>query len=459
MNDTIAAVSTAYGRGGIAVIRISGERAIETAGKMFVPAGSKKLSETVPNGCVYGRILLDGEPIDDGMCTVFRAPHSFTGEDVAEISCHGGILITEKVLRAAFMAGARPAEAGEFTRRAFLSGKLSLSQAEAIGMIIDAETDAQLTLASSQQRGVFRKKADDLYEALKQIVTSVYAAVDFPEEDLAELSSDEIRERLTHIQKELLLLEDSWEMSRAVMEGIPTVIAGKPNTGKSSLLNALLGRERAIVTEVAGTTRDTLEETVACGRVLLRLVDTAGIHATVDMVEKLGVERSLKAIDDSELVLAVFDGTKELEDEDFDLIARLKDKGKKVIALINKCDCPAKIKESDLTGKLDFAAVLSFSAKNGEGLDRLKNAVENLYRAGSIDYNGRAALLNARQHASVSQARIYVERALDALQSGVTPDTAGFDLEAALSELAELDGRRITEEIVDDIFHRFCVGK
>lgn len=463
MTNTIAAISTAFGRGGIAVIRISGDKAIDVAEAVFRPSSGKKLSDTASNYCVYGNILKGGQKIDDGMCTVFRAPHSYTGEDTAEICCHGGIILTEKVLEAAFEAGARQADAGEFTKRAFINGKLTLSQAEAVGMLIDAENEEQLSLASSHQNGVLKKKSDELYEKLKMVVTGVYANVDFPDEDLSELSEKQVLDELNIISRDLSALKDSYRVGRAVCEGIKTVLVGRPNTGKSSLLNRLVGRERAIVTDVAGTTRDTIEETVQCGRIILRLCDTAGIRETDDVVERIGVERSLNALGEAELVLAVFDLSSELDGEDRELIEKLKTVKATKIAVFNKSDLSKKldtetVKESGLFTR--FVTVnASFSDNKQNGVDELKDFICSLYIEGAVDYSTTAVITNARQNSAVTRALQYVDNAREALRLGMTSDTAGFDLEAALTELSELDGRRVTEEIVASIFHRFCIGK
>lgn len=462
INDTIAAVSTAYGRGGVAVIRISGEDAHKIADMMFRPASGKKITDSEPNKCVYGDIIKGGTRIDDGMCTLFSAPHSYTGEDVVEISCHGGIIVTEKVLEAAFECGARQAGAGEFTRRAFINGKLSLSQAEAVGMLIDAESEEQMWLASSHEKGTMTRRVDSLYEKLKTIVTGVYANVDFPDEDLAELSESEVLEELYAIEKELSELKSSYRVGKAVCEGIKTVIVGKPNTGKSSLLNRLLGRERAIVTDIAGTTRDTIEESIVCGRVMLRLCDTAGIRESNDAVERIGVERSLKMMEEAELILAVFDLSRKMDSEDEDIIKKLDAVECPKIAVLNKSDIASEFDKDGLS-KYGFTHTVEISAaaenENASGVGKLKEIIEKLYIDGEIDYNSYAVITNARQNASVTRALDYVKNAIGTLKGGDTSDMAGFDLEAALSELSELDGRRVTEEIVDGIFHRFCVGK
>ena len=457
MNNTIAAISTAWGRGGIAVIRISGDDAFRIASEMFRPASGKPIEACGVGRAVYGAILKSGRQIDDGICTLFRAPHSYTGEDTAEISCHGGILLTERVLESAFECGAVQASAGEFTKRAFVNGKISLSQAEAVGMLIDAATDEALSLAAAQERGLFRAKADALYERLKSIVTSVYAGVDFPDEDLALLSASEIKDGLKWLEGELETMCGSWRAVRAVTDGIRTLIVGKPNTGKSSLLNRLVGRERAIVTDIAGTTRDTVEETVKLGKVLLRLCDTAGIRETEDEVERIGVKRTLDELSRAELIFAVFDLSRESDAGDIELIERLKPIGAVKIAILNKSDEDAG--RFDVRLLSDFTHIVTISAKTGEGIDELTSLTERLFEVGELDYDSGAMLLNARQNASASRALGFIRAALESLESGVSADMAGLDIEAALSELGELDGRQVTEDIVDGIFHSFCVGK
>lgn len=463
MNDTVAAVSTPYGRGGIAVIRISGHEAIDVAKKMFFPKSGVSVCDIKASHAVYGDIYKSGEKIDDGLLTVFYAPHSYTGEDTVEISCHGGIIVTEKVLEAAFECGAVPAPAGEFTKRAFINGKLSLSQAEAVGMIIDAQSEEQLALASSHERGAIKRKTDELYEKLKTLVTWVYANVDFPDEDLAELSDDDFLKELQTVEAELDYLKNSYKCGRAVFEGIKTVIVGKPNTGKSSLLNRLVGRNRAIITEIPGTTRDVIEETVSFGRIMLRLHDTAGIRESQDVVEKIGVERSIKLISECELALVVFDASCPIDDEDKEVIEKLRGQKCLKIALLNKSDLPRVLKKEKLESLNIFSKVVEISAASDDmksnGIDNLRNIVNLAFVEGEIDYNSTAVLTTVRQNASVTKALEYVRGALSAFKKGVSSDTVGFDLEGALSELSELDGRKVSEEIVDGIFHRFCVGK
>ena len=457
MNDIIAAISTPMGRGGVAVIRISGDGALDVGDKLFRPKSGRRVSELDGGRAVYGSIIKDGREIDDGIATVFRAPRSYTGEDIVEVSCHGGILITEKVLEAALEAGARQATAGEFTRRAFVNGKLTLQRAEAIGMLIDAENDEVLSLASRRQSELFDRAARQLYEDVKEILTGIFAECDFPDEDLSGMSVSEIVSRLEEVRDRLNELGGSYEAVRAVSEGISTVLCGKPNSGKSSLLNALCGHERAIVTDVAGTTRDTVSVTVRSGRVLLRLTDTAGIHETSDEVERLGIERAERELDSSELILAVFDLSREIDDDDRRLISLLSDKRQTKLALLNKSDSVERLDISSISGVFDHC--IRVSARTGDGLDKLHALIAELFDAGRIDFDSQAVLLNARQNAAASRAKASIESALEAITAGLPLDTAGLDLEAALGALGELDARQVGEDVVNAVFSRFCVGK
>jgi len=454
-NEPIAAISTPYGRGGIAVIRMSGEGVLSLADTIFKPSGGKPLSELAGGRTAYGAILHDGSPIDDGIAAVFRAPHSFTGEDTVEISCHGGILLTERVLEASLLAGCRMAEAGEFTKRAFLNGKISLSQAEAVIGLIDAASEEQLKLSSAMSRGVLHGKVRDLADELTELIASVYAYIDYPDEDLTNMTVEELTTRALHLRDELSYLAASYRTGRAVNEGIPTVIAGKPNTGKSSILNRLLGRERAIVTAIAGTTRDTVEETAAVGRVTLRLCDTAGLRETEDVVEKIGVEKSREKLQEAGLVLAVFDGSRPLDEDDRAFIERLLAlKGCEILPILNKSDL------GDAVVSLPFVETpLAVSAVTGEGFAELEKRISALYVSEKLDYNTTPILSSARQYAAAKQAEEHLASACEALSAGFTQDVAGMDLELALAALHELDGRGVTEEITDRIFSRFCVGK
>lgn len=463
MTDTIAAVSTAYGKGGIAVIRISGDEAIEIASRVFRTASGRSLTTVEGGRIVYGSICAPateggfGKLIDDGMAAVLRAPRSYTGEDTVELSCHGGILLTEQVLSAVIAAGARPAEAGEFTRRAFVAGKLSLTEAEAVINLIDARSEEALKLARSHTAGRLTAKLAEFYESLRTLISTAYVFADYPDEDLTDLSPDEMIAALKALRGEMQALSDTYYVGHAVSEGVSAVIVGRPNTGKSSLLNRLLGRDRAIVSSIAGTTRDTIEETAQVGRVTLRLTDTAGLRESEDVIEQIGVERSLAALATAELVLAVFDGAVALADEDRELLARLEGCSVPKIALLNKSDLQAGGALALPDGLFD--AVCTVSAQTGEGMDALRQTIEGLFVSGEIDYDSTAILANARQKGALDRAIAGVQAALSALESGFTPDVAGLDLEEAMAALSEADGRAVSADIVDAIFHRFCVGK
>ncbi len=451
--EPIAAVSTPYGKGGISVIRLSGEGSISLCEKLFAPKSGKSLSDVSGGTTVYGDILKDCRRIDDGIAAVYRAPRSYTGEDTVEISCHGGILLTELVLTSALECGFRLAQGGEFTKRAFLNGKLSLSEAEAVIGLIDAESEEQLRLSASITNGVLKDKIASLCAVITDLLASVYAYIDYPDEDLTDVTAPELISRTEVLLSDLDALVSTYRSGRAVNEGIKTAIVGKPNAGKSSLLNRLLGYERAIVTSVAGTTRDTVEESAIIGRVTLRLCDTAGIRESDDEVERLGIERSIGKLNEAELILAVFDGSSPLDSLDLDIIERISHSSAEVIAVINKSDIA-----DGATLELPFESV-TVSSLDGSGFDILKKKISDLYIDERLSYDTTAVLSNSRQFASASEARAHLEAALSALKGGFTQDIAGMDLELSLSALRSVDGRDVSEEITDAIFSRFCVGK
>lgn len=455
--DTIAALSTPAGKGGVAVIRITGAEAIAVAERVFFAKSGKKLSELPANVMTYGEIKSGGETVDDGMAVVFRAPRSFTGEDTVEINCHGGVFITQKVLSAVFAAGARPAEAGEFTRRAFVNGKIGLSQAEALGSLLEARSDSQLDLARGALGGKIKTACDEIYRELTKILAQVYAKVDYPEEDLADMSSDEMKEALLSVLSRISTLKDTYKTGHAVVEGVRTVICGKTNVGKSSLYNRLVGREAAIVTDIEGTTRDLLTEQVSLGRVTLRLCDTAGIRESRDAVEQIGVERAREEMERAELVLAVFDNSRPLDNEDIAIIDDIKKTNATKIAIINKNDenpmiCERTINES-------FDTVIRISAKNDDNINALRAAVELLYINEEIDVKNDAVLINARQNAALERAQEHIQLAIGAIDTGMSADLAGVDVELAMAALAEIEGREVDEDVVSEIFSHFCVGK
>lgn len=452
--STIAAVGTPYGKGGVAMIRISGSDAFAVADKIFIPASASRFSQKL-HGCTYYGSFADEKGVfDDGICILFRSPSSFTGEDVAELYCHGGILVTRKLLAAALKNGAVMAGPGEFTRRAFINGKISLTQAEAIGGIIDSKSEKHLSVSARQANGSLSRVLSAVYDELRLLAASVYAFIDYPDEDMTDVTVDEMREKLVAAKQKLDRLAGSHAYGRAISEGVATAIVGKPNTGKSSLLNALCGEERAIVTDIAGTTRDVVTETVHLGDLILRLSDTAGIRESADTVEKIGIERSKKAIGDASLILAVFDLSRPLDSDDKRLIAAISDSGKadRTVCILNKSDI-----SSDITLDIPFARKVTVSAVNGDGIGKLVEIVSEMFGAGEIDENDEI-VVNARQCAAVTNAANALDNAINALDS-FTQDIAGMDIELALAAIAEADGRTVSEDIVNEIFSHFCVGK
>ena len=461
IGDTIAAISTARGKGGVALLRISGPDAISICQKVFLPKSGKKLSEYAPRTAIFGSIYAPDDrgewnEIDNGLATVFTAPASFTGEDTVEICCHGGILLTQTVLTACLAAGARAAEAGEFTRRAFLNGKMGLSAAEALGDLLEAQTREQLTLAHAGTDGRVERKCREIYDALCAVLSSVYAKIDYPDEDLAEMSREEMQAALEDSIKRIEKLLDTYRTGHAIAEGIPTVICGKPNVGKSSLYNCIVGRDAAIVTDVEGTTRDVLSEVAALGRVTLRLFDTAGLHETEDVVEKIGIDRARKALEDAELILAVFDGSVAPDEEDKALAESLSSTGATVIAVINKSDLGI-VQEEFYTSH--FAHTVKLSAKEGRGTEALSALVESCFINGELDTKNDTVLTNARQQGAALSALEAIKRAQAGIAYGLPVELCCSDCEAAMQAIAELDGRAVSEDIVSHIFSHFCVGK
>lgn len=461
LGDTVAAISTPRGKGGVGMIRVSGSRAVEICESVFLPKNGKALSQIPARTAVYGSICAkeaDGKrvSIDDGIATLFLAPASFTGEDTVEITCHGGILICESVLAAVIAAGARAAEAGEFTRRAFLSGKLGLSEAESLGDLLEAKTYAQMRLAHAGMRGKLSLRCKEIYDKLCLILAGVYVRIDYPDEDLAEVGADEAAAQLEEIATELSALADTYKTGHAVAEGIPTVICGRPNAGKSSLYNLILGRDAAIVTEVEGTTRDVLCETVAFGDVTLRLFDTAGLHQTEDPVERIGIERAHRAMEEAELILAVFDTSVPPKDAELAPIRQIAARGIPVIAVLNKSDLGTNYAKEYAR---HFEYSVSISAKSGEGIASLQALVDKLFLEGVTDLYGDAVVANARQYGAVLSSLEGVRHAAASLREGYPLEICCADAEAAMEAISSLDGRAVSEDIVSEIFSHFCVGK
>ena len=468
LTKTIAAVSTPRGRGGIAVIRISGEDAIRVAGAMFLPArmesGGAPLSAADARRAIYGAILDSADTeIDRGMCTVFVGPHSFTGEDSAEIACHGGPAVTEAVYLSALAHGAVAAGPGEFTKRAFISGKLSLTEAEAVGGLIEADTNERMRLSGGAMRGNVSREIERLSSSLFDVMTALYAAIDYPEEDVGDEGEREIAGTLKNTLAGVDKLLSTYKLGRAIQTGVRTTICGKPNVGKSSLFNLITGDESAIVTSVAGTTRDVLRETVSFGGVTLRVSDTAGIHDTADTVEKMGVERAQNEISGAELIIAVFDGSRAPDTEDRELIERLRDATAPIIAVINKSDLPSAAGDEFINEVREASTrVVTTSARSADeksGRLELSEAVREICGAGEVDLSADAVIWDVRQREMLLHAKVALEGAVASIELGGPIDAVCTLAEEALAALNETDGRGIEEEIVSEIFKRFCVGK
>lgn len=455
--STIVAVSTPPGKGGVALIRISGTEAKKIAERVFIPRSKKTLSEYPDRYAVYGDIVSMGDVIDDGIATVFSAPHSYTGEDTVEVTCHGGVLVTKSVLEAFLSAGAQMATAGEFTRRAVINGNLRLSEAEAIATLLEAESDAQMRLSSTSSRAQLSSATDAIRAEMLSVMASLYAAIDYPDEDLATLSRDEMLTLLMKIDEKLLRLAATYKTGHAITDGVKTAIIGKPNVGKSSLYNALSGEDLAIVTDISGTTRDVLSAKVAVGRVMLSLSDTAGLRDTDDTVERLGVERSRKTLSDAELVLAVFDGASPLDEEDHAVLSLLESSTAVKVAILNKAD-KEQNPATERTIKNAFTECVSLSAKDGN-TDSLAEILDRLFTDGELKVGQDAILSSARQHAALVRSEEFLRNAISALRSGFPEDAVSGDLSLAIGAIGELDGREVSEELVSEIFSHFCVGK
>ncbi|MCD8159970.1 MAG: tRNA uridine-5-carboxymethylaminomethyl(34) synthesis GTPase MnmE [Clostridiales bacterium] len=456
MSDTIAAIATGQGRSAIGILRISGPEARQVLARVFTPAGKTPLWERPAGSLIYGSLRQgDGTLLDRCMATFSLAPHSYTGEDTAELQCHGSPAVLTAGLEALFAAGARQARAGEFTRRAFLNGKLDLTQAEAVIDLIDAETTAAAVNAAGQLSGAIRQKVQGIYDELVNLMAHYHVVLDYPDEDLDPFTIHEISDTVSAAVRDLRTLSASYRRGRRLTEGVPTALVGLPNAGKSSLLNALLGYDRAIVTPVPGTTRDTVEETCVVGGTLLRLVDTAGLRETHDQVEQLGVARSRAALERAELVLAVVDGSVPLTAETTALLDGLPG-DRPVVVVLNKCDLPCAVSCTSFPQK--FAQVCAVSARTGAGLEALEGCIAALLAEGEPPPAGEL-ITNARQAEAIGRAADSLAAVGQALAEGMPPDCVLTDVEGALYALGEVTGGTVTEDVTDRIFSRFCVGK
>lgn len=452
MADTIAAIATGTQVSAIGIIRISGDETFRVIDRLFFPYSGKKMSESADRRLIFGELRdRGGELLDVCLCTISRAPHSYTGENTAELQCHGSPTVLRAALDELFALGARQAAPGEFTKRAFLNGRMELCAAEAVADIIDAETVECAKNAAGQLSGAISRKVDGIYSALTDISSHYHAVLDYPDEDIEDFQLESYEGSLTSALTELERLLQSHERGKLMTGGIPAAIAGRPNAGKSSLLNALLGYDRAIVTAIPGTTRDTIEEKLRIGRLTLRLIDTAGIRDTDDEVERLGVERSRAAMSKAELVIAVVDGSGGITDEDREVIAQA-EAAPKGIVVLSKRDIAEP--DAEITTALP---VVSLSSVTGDGMDELERVIAEQFPLPEVPAG--EILTNVRQADAVKRAIEYMRSALDAMRAGMTPDIVLTETEGAMSALGELSGRTVREDVTNRIFQRFCVGK
>lgn len=452
--STIAAISTAQGQGGIGVIRVSGEDSFTIVDKIFKSVSGKKIMDIKGYTALFGHIYNNEEVLDEAVVLKYVAPKSFTGENVVEISCHGGMYVTKEVLNAVIMSGASLAEPGEFTKRAYLNGKMDLTEAESVMDIISAKSKSAARAALFVKDGALFKKSQQVKKLLLDKAAHLSAWADYPEEDIPEVTEDSIMEAIKESISILEKLLSTYDMGQVVKEGIDTVIAGRPNAGKSTLMNLLVGREKSIVTNIAGTTRDVVEDTVLVGNVMLKLSDTAGIRDTDNEIEKIGVQKTFDKINGAGLVIALFDNNEELNSEDIDLINKIKDMP--CIAVINKIDLEDKVDKKYITNNIKN--VVYISAKQQDNIDELKNIIEKI--AGTEDFDPSAGIVaNERQRNAIRNAVNSLYEAKETLAMGMTMDAITVSLQETIDYLLELTGEKAGEEIVDSVFHNFCVGK
>ena len=452
--STIAAISTAQGQGGIGVIRVSGEDSFTIVDKIFKSVSGKKIMDIKGYTALFGHIYNNEEVLDEAVVLKYVAPKSFTGENVVEISCHGGMYITKEVLNAVILSGASLAEPGEFTKRAYINGKMDLTEAESVMDIISAKSKSAARAALFVKDGALFKKSQQVKQLLLDKAAHLSAWADYPEEDIPEVTEDSIMEAIEESISILEKLLSTYDMGQVVKEGIDTVIAGRPNAGKSTLMNLLVGREKSIVTNIAGTTRDVVEDTVLVGNVMLKLSDTAGIRDTDNEIEKIGVQKTFDKINGAGLVIALFDNNEELNSEDIDLINKIKDMP--CIAVINKIDLEDKVDKKYITDNIEN--VVYISAKQQDNIDELKNMIEKI--AGTEDFDPSAGIVaNERQRNAIRNAVNSLYEAKESLAMGMTMDAITVSLQETIDYLLELTGEKAGDEIVDSVFHNFCVGK
>lgn len=460
IDDTIAAVATPMSPGGIGIIRISGENAIEAVDKIFISKKKNKKLINVPSHTLHYGYIIDPrnqQTVDEVLVSVMRGPGSFTREDVVEINAHGGIIVIQKLLRLVLSEGVRLAEPGEFTKRAFLNGRIDLSQAEAVIDIINSSTEMALDASVNQLKGSVSHKISEIKNLSLQLIAHIEASIDYPEYDIEALSDENILEQIKIIQQKIMYLLKSYDDGKRIKEGIRTVIIGKPNVGKSSLLNALLKEQRAIVTDQPGTTRDVLEEYMNIHGVPLRLMDTAGIRDTEDFVEKIGVGRSMDKIEEADLILFMVDASSDLTSEDYKIIDLIRDKN--VILLMNKIDLDVKVQAEDLKKLINDQIVVPLSVKTENGMDVLENHIKELFMLGNINFNDYVYITNVRHKNALEKAMKSIEEVINSLSIGMAEDFLSIDLKNVYEAICEITGDSVKEDLIHQIFSQFCLGK
>lgn len=455
--DTIVAIATALSNAGLSIVRISGSDAFSIIDKIYVSKNGKKVISEQPSHTIHYGFIKDGdEVIDEVMVAIMKAPSTYTKEDIIEINCHGGIIVTKKILETVIKYGARTAEPGEFTKRAFLNGRIDLSQAEAVIDIIHAKSEYALSSSLKQLKGGVLERVKEIREKVIYDIAYIEAALDDPEHmdiaDYIDELTDHVKLTINKVEK-LLATADNGKIIR---EGVQTVIIGKPNAGKSSLLNVLVGEERAIVTDIAGTTRDTLEETINLNGVILNMIDTAGIRATEDVVEQIGVARARKVAGDADLVLYVIDGSRALDQDDYEIIELIKER--KSIVLVNKSDLELVVDINEVE-KLTNARAIIISAKNNTGIDELEECVKEMFIQGTLSFNDEVYITNIRHKESLEECLVSMKQVLTSIEAGMPEDFYSIDLMNAYAKLGEIIGEEVGEDLVNTIFQKFCMGK
>ncbi|EEA84255.1 tRNA modification GTPase TrmE [Peptacetobacter hiranonis DSM 13275] len=457
IDDTIAAIATAPGEGGIGIIRISGPKSLEVAEEIFFSMSGKKISEYPARTLIFGNIKDGDKKIDEVLVAYMKGPNSYTAEDVIEINCHGGFISVKRILELVLSKDVRLAEAGEFTKRAFLNGRIDLSQAEAVIDVINAKTDKAHEVAENQLDGSLSNRIREFREKVTELLAQVEVAIDYPEEDIEFIAYTTLEEKTRELNKDIKKLYETSESGKIFREGLKTVIVGKPNVGKSSLLNSILGENRAIVTDIPGTTRDVIEEFVNIKGIPLKIVDTAGIRETDDVVEKIGVEKSMASFDTADLIIMVVDSSSELSEEDREILEKVQ--GKETILLLNKTDLPQVIDEEEVKKYVNEENIIKISALHNEGIEDVHDRIEAMVYKGDIKSSSNVIITNSRHKDALYRAMKSAEDAMRAIEDRMPLDFVEVDLKNIWDYLGYINGDTVSEDLLDNIFHNFCIGK